>query len=431
MPDMPVNLKQIFIWGLGNVGRMLAFDYASQGAHVVGVDIHSELVESLNHRGLAETVSVRADAQVLNFKAVTPGDIDGARADAVHFIAPRVSLDENGSADFAALDSIVDTLSRLIGIGSLVFLVSTVPIGTTRQRVANRLHQLTGFSPGIDFHVGFLPERLQVGSAFSDHLRHPRLFGPVDPSSSVVIRKFMHQYARDKSNLDECVSSEEAELTKLAENVYRDVNIAFANELAIVCQANKLDVRSVISKANKVDICHIHQPGAWVGGHCIPVYPYLFSEQSEMSASVAMQTRKYNESILEFVLDELRPVLCQYRNETIAIFGLSFKPNIKDPTNSLGLEIARRLNSEFESIRVRDERYSSSEIIEMGFSPLEPPERFGAAIFCCGHDEYRSFLSEQGNGSALIADLVGILDLQQKTSGKDIFVFGRGWISKS
>src|SRR3990172_1665496 len=204
-----------------------------------------------------------------NFSATT--DTVGAVAQCqVVLFAVRVDIDAEGRADLQYLLSAADDVARALQPGTLCIFDTTLPVGTTRKLLAPRLES-HGRRLGSDFHVAFSPERLLMGRVIEDLTKYPKVVGGVDPEGGARAAAFYREVFGGE--VMELASAESAELSKLAEGAYRDLNIALANELAMIADVHGVDVAEVIGAANSQPYSHIHVPGTGVGGHCIPVYP--------------------------------------------------------------------------------------------------------------------------------------------------------------
>ena len=282
----PGTAGTVTVVGAGKMGLPLAAQFASHGWHVIAVDINESVVAAINEGrahvaeepGLAERVAAAHAAGLL--RATTDGGAAARDSDVVVLIVP-VMLDARQQPDYRFMDAAVAAIAPGVTAGTVVVFETTLPVGDTRGRFLPMLEAATGLVPERDLFVAFSPERLYSGAVFRNLATYPKLVGGIGPASTDRASRF---YA---SVLDAEVvamsSAEAAELSKLAETTYRDVNIAFANELAAYASRVGVDVLEAIRAANSQPYSHIHQPGLGVGGHCIPVYPhFLLSRAPEM-----------------------------------------------------------------------------------------------------------------------------------------------------
>ena len=223
-------------------------------------------------------------------RATTDGAAAARESDVVVLIVP-VMLDDDHQPDYRHMDRAAASIAPGVRAGTTVIFETTLPVGDTRNRYLPLLEAASGLTADKDLFVAFSPERLFTGAVFRNLATYPKLVGGVGPASADRAARF---YA---SVLDADVvvmsSSEAAELSKLADTTYRDVNIAFANQLAAYADRVGVDVQEVIRAANSQPYSHIHQPGLGVGGHCIPVYPhFILSREPRVRADRSLPTRE-------------------------------------------------------------------------------------------------------------------------------------------
>ncbi|HZL05107.1 MAG TPA: nucleotide sugar dehydrogenase, partial [Coriobacteriia bacterium] len=276
----------ITVVGLGKIGLPLAVQFASRGHHVIGADINASTVEQVN-RG-SEPFPGEANLQLALAAAVRSGVLEATtdttravvKSDVVVVVVP-LFVDDDGVPDFAWMDSATGDVARGLQPGTLVVYETTLPVGTTRNRWKPMLEQASGLREGVDFDLVFSPERVLTGRIFADLRRYPKLIGALSPRGA----ERATQFYRDVLEFDErpdlergngvwdLGSAEAAELAKLAETTYRDVNIGLANQFGIFAASHGIDIHRVIEASNSQPYSHIHRPGIAVGGHCIPIYP--------------------------------------------------------------------------------------------------------------------------------------------------------------
>ena len=274
----PGTAGRAAVVGAGKMGLPLAAQFARHGWHVTAVDVNPQVVEAINagqshvaeEPGLAEAVAEVHAAGLL--EATTDAADAAGRADVVVLIVP-VMLDDSHSPDYGHMDAAVDSIAPGVHAGLTVIFETTLPVGDTRRRFAPRLAAASGLKPDEDFFVAFSPERLFSGAVFRNLATYPKLVGGIGPASTARAAAFYDSVL--DAEVVAMSGSEAAEFSKLADTTYRDVNIAFANELARYADRAGVDIQEVIDGANSQPYSHIHQPGIGVGGHCIPVYPHL------------------------------------------------------------------------------------------------------------------------------------------------------------
>ncbi len=280
---------QICVVALGKIGLPLAVQFARSGHSVVGADISAATVDLVN----AAVAPFPGEADLDGYLAEVVGagrlsattDVTGAvqGCEVVVVVVPLI-VDQHKHPDFAGLDQATAAIAAGLQAGALVVYETTLPVGTTRHRFAPALAAGSGLTLGEDLFVAFSPERVYSGRVFADLRRYPKLVGGIDEASTKLAINFYEAVLqfdqRDdlarRNGVWDLGSSEAAELAKLAETTYRDINIGFANELARHADQHDIDIAQVIDACNSQPFSHIHQPGIAVGGHCIPVYPHFY-----------------------------------------------------------------------------------------------------------------------------------------------------------
>ena len=280
---------KISVVGLGKVGLPLAVQFASKGHQVVGADVNPNLVDLVNagiepfpgETDLASRLMKVVEAGL--FSATTDTSSAVSMSDVVVVVVP-LFVASDGLPNFTSLDQATQSIAAGLRPGTLVSYETTLPVGTTRTRWAPMLAARSGLKLSIDFDVVFSPERVLTGRIFSDLARYPKLLGGLDDKSArrgidfytTVLDFDQRDDLPQPNGVWNMGSAEAAELAKLAETTYRDVNIGLANQFARFAATVGVDVEKVINACNSQPYSHIHQPGIAVGGHCIPVYPQLY-----------------------------------------------------------------------------------------------------------------------------------------------------------
>jgi nucleotide sugar dehydrogenase len=380
---------KVAIVGMGKIGVPLAVQFASKGATVVGYDLNAARVAEINDRrnplpsepGLDEKLPGAVASGRLRATA-DPRDAVAA-ADVVVFIVP-VDVDAALHADFATLDAAVGAVAPHLKRGVLVIVETTVPVGTTRGRVCQRIAAATGMAPGTDFAAAFSPERVSSGTVLRDLARYPKIVGGIDTHSAALAAEFY------TSVLDAEVmrvrDAETAEFSKLAETTYRDVNIALANEFARIADRDGVDVLQAIEAANSQPYSHVHAPGVGVGGHCIPVYPYFLAGDG---TELIDEARRVNDDMAAYAVEKLGRALGTLEGATVVVLGLAYRAGVKESRHSSALGLVAALTSAGAKAYVHDPLYSADEVRAHG---LEPPAAFplatDALVVQAWHAEY-------------------------------------------
>jgi len=334
--------EKICVMGLGYIGLPTASLLATKGCEVIGVDISATVIDTIN-RG---EVHIREpELDVLVRSAVSSGNLraqsEPERAD-VFFITVPTPIDDRGQPDLSYVEAAAKAIASHVEPGNLVILESTCPIGTTDTLVADRLRKL-GVDVDNEVDVAHCPERVLPGSILTELVRNDRIVGGINERSTAAAATFYRQFVSGEV----CETTARlAEMTKLTENTFRDVNIALANELSMICDGHGIDVWELVKLANRHPRVSVLQPGPGVGGHCIAVDPWFVVASAPEQARLIRTAREVNDAKPEWVLDKIRDKAERFKRPTIACFGLAFKADVDDLRQSPALQIARRLVEE-------------------------------------------------------------------------------------
>jgi UDP-N-acetyl-D-mannosaminuronic acid dehydrogenase len=398
---------------LGKVGLPLAVQIARAGHQVVGCDIDARVVELVNagrepfpgEAGLGPALAEVVPAGRLRATL----DTSAAVADAPELIVgvPPLFLDESGQPDFAALDAVLGDIGRALAPGAVVSIETTLPVGTTRGRVAPALAELSGLRSEHEFHVVHSPERVYSGRIFRDLATYPKLVGGCSAAGEQraieLYRSFLETEVRSMG------SAEAAELAKLAETTYRDVNIALANEFAQFADREGIDLDAVIEAANSQPFSHIHRPGIAVGGHCIPVYPRLYLA-GDPEAKLPAVARAVNAGMPAYAVERLGEALGDgLAGARVAILGVSYRGDVKVTAFSGAFDTQRELERSGATALAADPLYSSAELRELGFEPWAG-DHIDAAIVQADHSSYARLGPGDLPGARVVLDGRGVLD---------------------
>jgi UDP-N-acetyl-D-mannosaminuronic acid dehydrogenase len=342
--NKPIN--RLGVVGLGYIGLPTAALFASRGIAVAGFDVASEVVETVN-RGGVHIVEPGLDIAVRS--AVASGRLRASTkpepCDAF-IIAVPTPFKDGHVPDLSFIDAATTALVPVLREGNLVVLESTSPVGATR-RMAEQLQRarpdLRFPSPGSseeNVFIAHCPERVLPGNVMRELIQNDRVVGGLTPASTARAIALYRMLIEG-----ECVptDAETAELVKLAENAFRDVNIAFANELSLICQRLDLSVWEVIRLANRHPRVNILRPGPGVGGHCIAVDPWFIVHSAPELARLIRTARQVNDHKPEVVLRSVLEAASGFGSPAIACLGLAFKPDIDDLRESPALEIVGKL----------------------------------------------------------------------------------------
>lgn len=406
----------ITVVGLGKIGLPLAVQYARKGHLVFGVDINSETVALVNSAtepfpeeiGLAEYLLETVSSGALTATTDTARAVGDSE---VVVVAVPLFVDKNSTPDFSAMDAATKSIGLGLKLGTLVAFETTLPVGTTRNRLVPILESESGLTAGKDFYVVFSPERVFTGRVFADLRRYPKLVGGINQESEERGRKFYESVLDfdDRPDLDKpngvwtLGSSEAAELAKLAETTYRDVNIALANQFALHAEQIGVDIYPVIEACNSQSFSHIHQPGVSVGGHCIPVYPHLYLA-GDPEATVVSAAREANLRMPIRAVEIVERELGTLVNKKVAILGLSYRGGVKESAFSGAWDLVREIRARGGVPLVHDGYYSEEELTNLGLVEYELGSPCDGAIVHTAHAEYMNLVSSDLPGAKVVFD---------------------------
>lgn len=427
---------KVTVVGLGKIGLPLAVQIAGRGHDVCGHDIAAEVVNGIQQGtpsfpGESELDErLRAVLEAERFHVTTDAGRATRDADVVIIVVPLI-VDSAGTPDFTAIDAATAAVAPHLKRGSLVSYETTLPVGTTRNRFTHALEAGCGRSAGSGLFVCHSPERVSSGTVFRDLGRYPKLVGGVDPVSAARAVECYSSFLEfdERSDLSrpngvwDLGSAEAAELAKLAETTYRDINIAFANELALAADIHGLDVQGVIEACNSQPYSHIHQPGIAVGGHCIPVYPHFLMAGSP-GARLPVVAREINRGMPEHAVRRLADALGgSLVGSRVVVFGLAYRPGVKEHAFSGAMDLVRLLQERGARVAVDDPLYEDAEIESLALEPHRPGGRADAWILHTAHPEYRSLL-DRPDTPRVVFDGRGVLD-PSGLPGVRVLSFGR------
>ena len=379
---------KVVVIGTGYVGLPAALMWAKAGLTVVGVDINENVVRAINDRTLLlneqELQAMMHDPAVRRnlIARTTP-----CRGD-VFVIAVPTPVDHlKKVCDMGPVQSALESIIPYLRKGNLIILESTVPPATCRNFVKPLIEKLTKFKVPQDILLAHCPERILPGDIFQEIVHNDRLIGGMDERSTQAASAIYATFVKGKLHETDDVS---AELSKLMENTYRDVNIALANEFAQICELLGADVRQVIGFANKHPRVKILTPGIGVGGHCIPVDPWFLKEVAPYNSRLITTARLVNDEMPHRVAANIRQAVADVADPRIVALGATYKRNCEDMRESPALEIVHSLKQDGYHVAHHDPfvpklRYSSITKIAKGADLI--------AVLIC-HDSVKNELTE-------------------------------------
>ncbi|RKY15787.1 MAG: UDP-N-acetyl-D-mannosamine dehydrogenase [Planctomycetota bacterium] len=374
------RIDEVMVYGLGYVGLPTAALMATAGYRVYGYDTNSEIIKTLKEGDVhieeaGLKTLLRAAIESGNLKVVS----EPRQSDAHIICVPTPVVD--GRADLSAVKKVSETIAGLIRRGDLVVLESTVPPRTTETVVAEIIRRKSGLTAGRDFYLAYCPERVLPGKILSELVHNDRLIGGFDKESAQVAASLYSRFVDGALIKCGCL---EAEIAKLAENTYRDVNIAFANELARICHSLNADVWRVIDLANRHPRVSILRPGAGVGGHCIPVDPWMLTGFTR--THLIQAARHINDTQPHFIANSIAEILNP--ESRVVLLGLTYKENVDDTRNAPSEVLADALSQKGFSMRFCDPYVRKFRGEEVFASVVEAAQDADMLLFVVAHDEW-------------------------------------------
>ncbi len=347
-----MNIQKLCVLGLGYIGLPTASTFAANGVNVVGVDINPQIIETLRSGGLhIHEPGLRAVVET----ALKSGNLTLATrpepADAFIIAVPTPFYENKFGeydgqkyklADMRAVTSATEAIVPVLQKGNLVVLESTSPPRTTIELVAPILAR-SGLQAGRDFYLAYSPERVLPGQILRELIENARVIGGVTPESAQAGADLYSIFVKGEIVQTDATT---AEMVKLMENTYRDVNIAIANEFSRLADKFGVDVWEAISLANRHPRVKILSPGPGVGGHCISVDPWFFVETAPELTPLIYHSRRVNDSQPHYVLELIERAVGNLKGKKIAALGLAYKPNVDDLRESPAAEVVHLLQNE-------------------------------------------------------------------------------------
>lgn len=429
--------------GLGKIGLPLAVQFARSGARVVGADVNPAVVEQVSdgvepfpgEAHLSEYLPQVVAAGMLT--ATTDTSAAVADSDVVVVVVP-LFVDEAARPDFGWMDLATEAIGRGLraGRGTVVIYETTLPVGTTRTRWKPRLEEVSGLTEGTDFHVVFSPERVLTGRVFADLRKYPKLVGGLRPEGTARAIAFYEQVLQFDERPDlarpngvwDLGSAEAAEMAKLAETTYRDVNIGLANQFGRFADEHGIDVYQVIEACNSQPYSHIHRPGIAVGGHCIPVYPRLYL-WNDPQATVVRAAREANAAMPGYAVGLLDGALGGLAGRRVAVLGAAYRGGVKETAFSGVFATVDALRAGGAQVGVHDPLYTDAELDKLGWAPYHLGEPVDAVIVQADHAEYGRLGAEDFPGLVVALDGRAVL-AEERFSDVRLIVLGRAGASR-
>ena len=438
-----LNLRtlRVCVVGIGRIGLPTALSFAKSGLQTIGVDINENLVSTINS-GVFPLKDEPGYEEIFNdaiknkmFSATTKIEDAIPNSDLILLSLPT-PMDKNNVPDYSALTDSASKLSNFLSPNSLIIVESTVEPGFIEDEMVPIISKSDQLKIGENFFIGVCPENANPGEILHDFTNLPRLVGSINKQTTEIIT-FIYDFvfAVELVIMPDCKT---ANAVKLTTNVFRDINIAFINELSLMFEKLGIDTLKVLEAAKKKYNFQIHYPGAGVGGPCLPINSYQLlnaARRSGVNLSMIEYGRQINEKMPEHVikltLDAFKECKKPIQNNDILILGVSYKPDVKDIQLTPAKHVIKKLQDLGANIHIYDPYFSSSQVF--GINVEENLDavisKVDASIIITAHKEFRNISLSVFNKmkSPILVDTRGIIDPMDAKQAKLIFRgLGRG-----
>lgn len=396
--------KQICVIGLGYIGLPTASLLGTKGFKVHGVDVSKHVVDTINK---GKIHIVEPDLDIMVKSAVHSGNLKAGlepiEAD-VYIIAVPTPFKDNFEPDLSYIESAAKMISPYVKAGNLVILESTSPVGTTDEVVAKILNEY-GHDTAKEVYVAHCPERVLPGRILVELVENDRIVGGINPLATEKAIEFYKTFVRGEVL---STDSRTAEMAKLTENSSRDVSIAFANELSLICDEEGINVWELISLANRHPRVNILKPGPGVGGHCIAVDPWFIVARSPKYANLIKTARLVNDAKPNWVIEKVKSRAEKFKHPVIGCLGLAFKADIDDLRESPALNIVKKLiEQNIGEILISEPNIDKHKEYDL-LTYDEVIKRSDIILLLVDHKEYKGIKASELN-EKIVIDTRGIL----------------------
>ncbi len=381
-----MNTKTVCVIGLGYIGLPTASLLANNGFTVTGVDSKENLVKIVNDGGVhIEEPGLKALVNAAVHSGFLKASTEVQAADVFFIAVPTPVKLENGEkkVDLSFIEEAAFSIVPFLAKENLVILESTSPPGTTRDVVAPVLEQ-SGLKAGVDFYLAHCPERVLPGNTLRELIQNNRIIGGINQVSGEMAGELYQQFVEGKISVTDATT---AEMVKLIENTYRDVNIALANEIAGVCEKAGVNAWEAVDLANLHPRVNLHKPGPGVGGHCISVDPWFLISAFKEETELISLGRSVNDRQPESVVKALKKYLQGIDNPVVTILGVAYKGNIDDTRESPALKVIELLEKEQISFKIYDPHVTNfnheTKSLKEAFKGAD------CAVVLTDHDEFK------------------------------------------
>ena len=434
---------RVCVIGIGRIGLPTALSFAKSGLQTIGVDINEKLVENINsgkfhlkdEPGYDEIFD--SVLKTKKFSATTKIEDAVSNSDLILLSLPT-PMDENNVPDYSALRTVASKLSDILSPNSLVIVESTVEPGFIEDEMISLISKSGRLEIEKSFFIGVCPENANPGEILHDFTNLPRLVGGINLNITKIIKSIYNfVFSVELVEMPDCKT---ANVVKLTTNVFRDINIAFINELSLMFEKLGIDTNKVLEAAKKKYNFQVHYPGAGVGGPCLPINSYQLlntARRTGVKLGIIESGRKINEKmpdhVIDLISDAFRESNIRLDGSDILIFGVSYKPNVKDIQLTPAEHIIEKLKNLGANVHIYDPYFTSTKIFGIDTLTTIPDENIlktmNAAVIVTGHDSFKSFKISNFSlmKNPILIDTRGIFEPRDAKNANLIFRgLGRG-----
>ena len=396
---------RVCVIGIGRIGLPTALSFAKSGLQTIGVDINQKLVENINSGKFPLKDEPGYDEifdsvlKTKKFSATTKIEDAVPNSDLILLSLPT-PMDENNVPDYSALRTVASKLSDILSPNSLVIVESTVEPGFIEDEMISLISKSGRLEIEKSFFIGVCPENANPGEILHDFTNLPRLVGGINLNITKIIKSIYNfVFSVELVEMPDCKT---ANVVKLTTNVFRDINIAFISELSLMFEKLGIDTNKVLEAAKKKYNFQVHYPGAGVGGPCLPINSYQLlntARRTGVKLGIIESGRKINEKmpdhVIDLISDAFRESNIRLDGSDILIFGVSYKPNVKDIQLTPAEHIIEKLKNLGANVHIYDPYFTSTKIFGIDTLTTIPDENIlktmNAAVIVTGHDSFKSF----------------------------------------
>ena len=396
---------RVCVIGIGRIGLPTALSFAKSGLQTIGVDINEKLVENINSGKFPLKDEPGYDEifdsvlKTKKFSATTKIEDAVPNSDLILLSLPT-PMDENNIPDYSALRTVSSKLSDILSPNSLVIVESTVEPGFIEDEMISLISKSGRLEIEKSFFIGVCPENANPGEILHDFTNLPRLVGGINLNITKIIKSIYNfVFSVELVEMPDCKT---ANVVKLTTNVFRDINIAFISELSLMFEKLGIDTNKVLEAAKKKYNFQVHYPGAGVGGPCLPINSYQLlntARRTGVKLGIIESGRKINEKmpdhVIDLISDAFRESNIRLDGSDILIFGVSYKPNVKDIQLTPAEHIIEKLKNLGANVHIYDPYFTSTKIFGIDTLTTIPDENIlktmNAAVIVTGHDSFKSF----------------------------------------